>query len=359
MQSAFHVSEGVAFPLHPSPFMDDIMPSRLHRHSLSFGLATNVFVITACALHSVDLQAPGVARVPSEAGAQAPTGNVSYIAETPSFALVASTETARVQALLSLQSTASAFAWLFGRQPPQIGVVVLDTSIIVRVDSLVMPPAELTTFMITGGGLSGDDALRSAINLRRELRFTAARTWVSEYALLWNAMLDAQGVHFVKPGGGPIPYARVLPDWLHVGVLRVLTDEDGPSREMPESGSASVPVRTLFAYRLSSSDAAPVELELQGFRNSARAPVRDSYADMYRLKQFVWQSTSVLRYLRASQGNEAVENMFGALVGGLDMDDVLAHLPHPTTCEALDRAWHAWVIEAGDVNLIPSPATDP
>ena len=343
------MSDGVEFPMHSSPFVDAIMSSLLHvRLCRPCGLVANVFVTAACALHGPGPQTTSAGRAPLEPVPQPPAGNVSYIAQTPSFALVASTETARVQAFKSLQSTAATFAWLFGSEPPQIGVVVLDTSITARVDALVMPAADLTTFTVTGGGLSGPDSVRSAAELRRELRFMAARTWLAEYALSWSAMLNAQGVHFVTRAGAAIPYARALPDWLHVSILRVLTEEQGLPMEVPENDGSFISVCTLFDYSVRAADAAQVERELRGPTGAISSPVNGEPPDASHdrlLPLFVWESVSVLRYLRAAQGSEALGNMFGALVGGMSMDDVVAHLPHPTTCQALDGAWHEWALE--------------
>ena len=339
----------------PVPFFNGAFMSsgihvlRIARRWLTVGSA---LIAAGCALHGAD---PRRGRTdPLREPDVPPAATTSYVVETPSFALVAQSQLARDQSLQALGATAAAFHSLFGDDPPPIGVLVMDTNTYRRPVALTMPPANLATVTIMGGGLAGPDSVRSAASLNRQLRFLAASAWLTEYAMRWSVALDELGIVFTKQGR-PVPRAGSFPDWLHVAVLCALTGGDeARSGRVVADDALVMPMRTLFSYRLLSWQAVLFEQRLRNSSSVDDTPANSAITadpDTRVLRGFVRQSTSVLRYLRASQGEEGLSNMFGAMVGGLDADEILARLPHPTTPEALDREWRAWMTSTASSSI--------
>jgi hypothetical protein len=308
---------------------------------LTFG---STFALGGCALHGADRQASvAPAKQPSmrSAVAAVPT----YMVGTPSFSLITSSEAAKGESVDALHSTAASFRWLFGERPAQIGVVVLDTTQ-GSADLMPAPSSRLTTITLVGGGLAGPAQAQAAASLSRALRFLAANAWLGEYASGWSASVQEQPDLFQTPDGRPVPPAQTLPDWLHVGSLRLLAISREPSADVMDLDVDDVvPLRVLFAARLSAGTVAGVEQWLRGQHDST-ADAQPSSASPIALRQamvFGTQSASVLQYLRESQGEDFVAEILGASVGGLEMSEILASLATPTSPEQLDLDWRQWL----------------
>lgn len=312
-------------------------------------------LFTACALHGAShdsaVLAPAVSAgrpTPSVTAAdERPPVTTSYVAESPSFTLISSSLVMMDPSVHALRSTAAAFARLFGEPAPQLGVIVTDTTD-GSPSAATTPAADVPTVTVVSSGLTGLAGTDPAAMLASEVRFEAAKSWLGEYAALWSGTLDRRGIQFTTPQGDLIPRATTLPDWLHVAVLRMLTDPDPDpmsARGVALDVDTTTPARALFARRLSPREAAAFELLLQRPSLPASTSAGDGMKmpETQALLRFVDQSASVLRYLRASQGEEAVADLLGASVAGLGMDDILQRLPHPTTPEALDAGWRLWM----------------
>jgi hypothetical protein len=142
------------------------------------------------------------------------------------------------------------------------------------------------------------------------------------YADVWNAALEHEGIVFQTPAGEPIPRARELPGWLHVGALSLLT-RSTPERESHDWTTQAIPLAALFEHRLTDREVDEVVQH--------REPTL-----------FTAEAASVLHYLRDTEGETAIANLVGESVAGLDMRDILAHLPSPTTPEQLEVGWRRW-----------------
>ncbi|HEY2064974.1 MAG TPA: hypothetical protein VGG84_03375 [Gemmatimonadaceae bacterium] len=269
----------------------------------------------------------------------------SYVAQSPSFTLITSSLIAMDPSVHALRSTATAFSRLFGEPAPLLGIVVTDMAGGGPSVAPASPPADLPVVTIDAGGLTGMTDMDPAAALTSDVRLDAARAWMSEYAALWSVALDDHGIAFASPQGGLIPRAATLPDWLHVAVLSLLTEADSADfDDSALSPAATIPAGDLFRYRLSPWEAETFESHLQRPSLTTAIATQDTdLARMQTLSRFVQQSRSVLRYLRASQGDRAIGDLLGASVAGLDMDDILQRMPHPTTPEALEVDWRAWM----------------
>jgi hypothetical protein len=277
---------------------------------------------------------------------EGPSVVTSYVAQSPSFTLITSSLIAMDPSVRALRSTATAFSRLFGEPAPLLGVVVTDTAGGGPSVAPTSPPADLPVVTIDAGGLTGMTDVDPAAALTSDVRLEAARAWMSEYAALWSVALDDHGIAFASPQGTLIPRAETLPDWLHVAVLSLLTEADSTDfDDSALSPDATIPAGDLFRYRLSPWEAETFERHLQ--RPSLTTVIANQddsdLTRMHALSRFVQQSRSVLRYLRASQGDRAIGDLLGASVAGLDMDDILQRMPHPTTPEALAIDWRAWM----------------
>jgi hypothetical protein len=304
-------------------------------------------LLSACALHGGgDLRAPAPidVEVPDiDTATAAPAPSTSYIVAAPSYALVASSQVSRDAAVAALRATESAFASLFGVRPPRIGFVIYDSSGRRALPPLVMPPSDLTTITMLGGGLLGPASARAAELLQGEVRLNAASAWIGTYADDWNAMLRQEGIVFRTADGAPIPHARELPDWLHVAALSLLTRSTAES-DAHDWMARAIPLPELFEHRLT-------EGEIDDVVRQARGPAGQTAL-------FTAEAASVLRYLRDVEGETAVADIVGESVAGLGMRDILANLSSPTTPEQLETDWRRWAARAGGATRI-SPETTP
>ena len=298
--------------------------------------------IASCALHRSDRS--GVATplvVEAATRCVTPTDYREKAVLTPAFVLVGSDVRAKDASLVPLDQTASTFQWQFGDCPSQLGVIVVDTTDVAATDSISLPPATLTTVLLEGGGLGGPEGVSSAQTLARQTRLVAGESWLDDFAQRWRQTLDANHV--------ALPYVSAdalasdgLPDWLHVAALRTLAD--APSLEDDRvPATDALPLRKLLTLRLTPEQLTVAKHELRGAapRGDDGVLVVDS-ADIRFVRSFIAQSTSLLRYLRETEGDDATSKLFGAAVAGIDPDWMLSRLPRPTTPERLEKAWRNW-----------------
>jgi len=287
---------------------------------------TAVLLLSACALHrpdagrdaaptpagdtpslphidlpDFDIPVPDVT-VPDLAAAEPTTPEITrWVTHAPSFLLVSTSEVASDLATSALQPTSAAFARLFGAQAPRIAVAVVDTSKGRPFVDVPEPPAGMTSIVIVGSGLTGPDSAVTAEVLTSELRFEAATAWLFDYSAEWRESLGLAGV-------------RPLPDWMHVALLRLLTDPNASLDVRPVRSETSMPLATLFTHRVS-------ERETDVFAN---------------------ESTSLLAFLRHTMGDRVFANIVGATAAGLSMPEILRRLPEPMTTAELNVAFRAW-----------------
>jgi hypothetical protein len=287
-------------------------------------------LLTGCALHGrdlaarapIDVQLPGV-----DTTAASPA---SYVVSSSSYALVTSSEVSRDVAVGALRATEGAFASLLGTRPPRIGIAIYDSSGQRVPQPLVTPPSDLITFSMMGGGLLGPTHDLAVQALQSEVRLIAANAWIGIYAAGWNTMLRQKGIVFVDAAGEPIPPARELPAWLHVGTLGLLT-RSAPASGARDWSSEAIPLADLFERRLTTPE----------IEDMSRHPDASL---------FPAQAASVLHYLRDIHGEGVIADIVGESVAGLGMRDILAHLPSPTTPEQLETEWRRWASRQGQVS---------
>jgi hypothetical protein len=266
----------------------------------------------------------------------------SHVVLTPAFVLSASSEAAKNASVEPLRATASTFRWLFGDCPSQIGVVVLDTTAAAPRELVPTPPADLPTIMIVGGGLAGPERSLATAALTLEMRIMSARAWLDELVGRWSDTLDQQGIATMDQSQEFALRADGLPDWLRAAALRVLTDGESDA-DVYDGGSDHLPVRALLVFHLSPRQAELTDqLLYEAADTELDAGDSVDVAELKFLRGFTRQSASVLRYLRATQGDRAIARLVGATVAGMDADWMLAHLPHPITAEQFDHDWQRW-----------------
>jgi hypothetical protein len=327
-------------------FQESPMFSRIYqRLGRRWLVVTSSLSLGGCALHGAERSHESTSVVsPAPVACGVATATGSYIVLTPAFALSASSEAAKNASVEPLRATASTYRWLFGDCPSQIGVVVLDTTATAPRDLVPTPPPDLPTIMIVGGGLEGPERSLATDALTQEMRIMSARAWLDELVGRWSETLDQQGIATMDQSQSFALHADALPDWLRMAALRVLADgeSDGDTYDV---ASDHLPVRALLVFHLSPRQAELTDQLLYEEPNAKLAPeAADSIdvAELQFLQGFMRQSASALRYLRATQGDEAISKLVGATVAGMDPDWMLAHLPHPITAEQFDHDWERW-----------------
>jgi hypothetical protein len=311
---------------------------------------TAVLLLSACALHrpdagpdgaptpagdtpslphvdlpDFDIPVPDVT-VPDLAAAEPTTPEITrWVTHAPSFLLVSTSEVASDLATSALQPTSDAFARLFGAQAPRIAVAVVDTSKGRPFVDVPEPPAGMTSIVIVGSGLTGPDSAVTAEVLTSELRFEAATAWLFDYSAEWRESLGLTGV-------------RPLPDWMHLALLRLLTDPNASIDVRPVRSETSMPLATLFIHRVSEREA---DAALSVVRASSGIAHDDS-SEWQRGLAFVNESTSLLAFLRHTTGERVFANIIGAAAAGLSMPEILRRLPEPMTTAELNVAFRAW-----------------
>jgi hypothetical protein len=206
---------------------------------------------------------------------------------------------------------------------------------------MAIPPATLTTVLVEVGGLGEPGGAGAAKSLGRQTRLVAGESWLEDFAVRWRQTLDANDVALPDVSPGALA-SDALPDWLHVAALRTLAAT--PSlREEREPIADALSVRRLLTLRLTPEEVTVARYELRGAgpRGQDGVVIVDS-AEIERVRSFIAQSTSLLRYLRETQGDEATSRLFGAAVAGMDPEWMLSRLPKPTTPERLDKDWRKW-----------------
>jgi hypothetical protein len=289
---------------------------------------TTVALLTACAIHRPDAR-PDAAPTPSTETPALPRivlpefditlpddslldlmttesttpAITHWVTHAPSFVLISTSEVASEEATAALQPTSAAFVRLLGERPSRIAVAVVDTSNGRPFAEVPEPPAGMTSIVMVVSGLTGSDSAEVAEALTSELRFESATAWIFDYTATWRESLGLPGV-------------QPLPDWMHLGLLRLLTEPVSAVDDMHPIGREKyIPLGALFAHRVSE---------------------REAYAD------FATESTQLLTFLRDTMGDNALANIVGATAGGMPMSEILRRLPVPMTTSELNAAFHAW-----------------
>ncbi|MDB4891572.1 MAG: hypothetical protein JWL61_3427 [Gemmatimonadetes bacterium] len=226
-----------------------------------------------------------------------------WVTHAPSFVLVSTSEVASEEATAALQPTSVAFVRLFGERPSRIAVAVVDTSTGRPVVDVPEPPEGMTSIVMVVSGLTGSDSAATAQALTSELRFESATAWIFDYAAAWRVSLGLPGV-------------QPLPDWMHLALLRLLTEPDAAvDNAHPSGGAKFISLEALFAHRVSEGEVYTV---------------------------FANESTQLLLFLRDTMGETALANIVGATAAGMPMSEILRRLPAPMTTSELSVAFHAW-----------------
>jgi ribosomal protein S9 len=251
-----------------------------------------------------------------------------------------------------LETTTRRFYELFGELPPNISVVVIDTT-----NPLFSLPTETAapssrTITLVGGGLSETNAaVRNGCS--KALTTLAAEAWVGAYANVRADALASEGLltgHARLQNGGKGPG---LPDWLHAAAIHLIADSSAAhesSLEMKKNLGRAVPLKELFNSQIPQRAEADLE-DLLGATPEAGSSEAGSVqmAPTRRATMlFLAQATSVLEYLRVTRGVSVSAGLVMPLLAGWDMGDVLANEPNPTTLDALDTAWRRWVRTGSD-----------
>jgi hypothetical protein len=313
-----------------------------------------MLTLGACALRSSDRHVASARSEPPQTMCGLVDTTVNEVVETPSFALMATSEPLKEEAVRSLRRTVSTFRWMFGECPARIGVVVVDTSAKQPSRRIPIPPGDGTTIVVVGGGQQGKTPTRASASLSKELRIIAASAWLTDYTKLWSTSFDQQGLVFANENGDILERAEFLPDWLRAGVLRVLAEGETSNTRAELTNDEMVPLNELFAYRLNTWQVALVEQQLRGAAtvdgSTSKATSVESGEERH-LRAFVLQSASVMRYLRETQGDEEMAMIIGASVAGYDFAEILTTLPKPMTTEQLEVAWRTSMNHREEVTI--------
>ncbi|MDB4899567.1 MAG: hypothetical protein JWN53_1375, partial [Gemmatimonadetes bacterium] len=297
--------------------------------AISSAILVAAVMLEGCALRGADRAPLSPARVASVDSAS--ENSLSYVMTTPSFALVASSPVGLHVTAAALQESAGAFVQLFGIQPPDIGVMVVDTTQHRSLRTLASPPASLTTITLVGAGLTGTgaDTVVARASLERSATLLAATSWLGEYIVYWS---DELVRHDIMPFAGR---DGTLPDWFHAAVIHVVADPLASARaahSMREHLDSAMPLETLFTRRIPVEDGGRLAVAL------SRDPAEGDETAL-----FVDQATSVLRYLRVTRGRTAITDMMVPMIAGVDMREIMMRLPMSTSIERLDADWRRWV----------------
>jgi hypothetical protein len=144
--------------------------------------------------------------------------------------------------------------------------------------------------------------------------------------------------------------------WLRVGTLRTLAEGKLQTSSGDVLGQSLLPMRDLLTYRLRAEQVTLVGRMLHHTPSSAdRSDASaDDSGDMRFARGFMLQSASVLRYLRETEGDAGISDLFGASMNGMPVDAILASLPHPMIIADLDRDWRSWVAQRSASAVAPA-----
>jgi hypothetical protein len=317
-----------------------------------------VLLLSACALHRPDAE-PDAAPTPSsdepvlphivlpefdipvpeviipDPATSEPTSPTitRWVTQTPSFTLVTTSAVASEHATAALQATSLAFARLFGEHAPRIAVAIVDTSKGRSAFEVPEPPAGITSIVMVVSGLAGPDSAATAAALTSELRFEAASAFIFDYAQDWGASLAASGVT-----SEPAPNEQAIPDWMHLGLLRILTDPN-PTLIRAES---PISLDAMFSGSVSQGQANAALSVVRGPSDAASIPADGDSVEWRSGLVFTNEATSLLTFLRQAMGDRSVANIFGATVAGLSMPEILRGFRDPITTSELEVAFDAW-----------------
>jgi hypothetical protein len=138
-------------------------------------------------LPDIDIPVPDIT-LPDVALSEPTTPPITrWVTHAPSYTLVSTSEQAEISANAALRETSLAFERLFGERPSRIAVAVIDTTNRNAELDIPAPPDDMTSIVLVGGGLTGQDSAAAAAALTSDLRFEAAAAWIFDYAQTWCA----------------------------------------------------------------------------------------------------------------------------------------------------------------------------
>ena len=293
-------------------------------------------MLGACGLRGAER--PVVSVVPEHAPSSTAVRE-GYVVDTPEFALITSSSPAKAIALSSLHESVTTFEWLFEDPAPHIGVVVVNGSLSASAAASMMPQ-DVTTIMVMTGDPDSADTARSVAELEGALRTMSADAWLHDYANQWAVAVNGDTTSTGVEPDEVTSRAELLPHWLRVGALRVIAEGNQPTRA-DATPKVIMPLRELFNYKLRPPEVGVVA-RLLHHPERLRDTTGDEAHDEAMSRSFILQSTSVVRFLRETEGGAAVSDLFGASMTGMPAEEILAQLPHPTSVAALERSWLRW-----------------
>jgi hypothetical protein len=328
-----------------------------------YATLTGLLYVGGCAVHGGEPAHSLPGPLDPVPGIDSTRSQTSFVLSAPSFQLVSTSSTGLELTGNVLRSTASAFTRLFGKEPPEIGVMAYDATEAGSARRLPAPSKDMLTVTLAAPGLTSPERMTpdARASLRDAVAVAVANAWLGESAMLVGEKLEREGYLPQSADGTPIDEPNVLPDWFHAAVVHIIADSGAEARARSDMRARlldAMPLTELFGHRVPAGVRSELfeQLAAPDPRDTSRSPLATD-RDVWKLEQarvFVAQATSVLHYLRETQGDSAMVDILIASVAGADMREILTKLSTPTTPEALDNDWRQWVNRADDRQVSPS-----